>query len=350
MGLQLPAHLQGRTNRQIAVTSSAVVGAALPPHISIRGNTFTLVDAAGNEYNAGPVLDVVIADSSGKPPPKRYYKDKWTPDSNEPPTCWSSDGVTPDRSVPTPQSPTCGSCQLNARGSKISEISGAAIKACRDEIWLAILLPQYPTMLFQLVITPGSFQNWGLFTKYFEHGVDISDVITRIGFQPQVSGVLTFEISGYAQNNPQYISNAILNVLQAAWNENKTDVLTGRGGLALESPQAQPQIEHQQPTPFVPTAALPAATPSFVPQGQPLAVTMPLMQTAPATATTASPSRRRRNTQAPASQPNGPQQAPFMPQNIQAPTPQNPAPFGIQQGAQPNLDLQNTLDNLFGKK
>lgn len=345
MTLQLPTYLQGRTSRQIATTSSAVIGPTLPPHISIGGSTFTLIDAAGNEYNAGSVLDVVIADSSGKPAPKRYYKKKWTADSNDPPDCWSSDGITPSRDVATPQARTCDECQLNKRGSKISEISGAAIKACRDEIWLAVLLPQYPTMLFQLVITPGSFQNWGLFTKYFEHGVDISDVITRIGFQSGISGVLTFEISGYAQNNTQYISNDILTVLQNAWTENKTAVLTGRSDVttALHAPAAQPQIEQvQQPVPFVPAPA--ALLAAFAPPMNP-----PVASQTPMATPAASPSsgRRKRNT---AAQPQpAPQQAPFM---SQVPgQPNGPVPtFGITPGVSANPELTNTLEGLFGKK
>ena len=340
MTLQLPAHLQGRQGRNIAATSSAVIGAALPPHISIGGSTFTLVDAAGNEYNAGPVLEVVVADSSGQPPPKRYYSKKWTADSNEPPTCWSSDGITPSRSIATPQARTCAECALNARGSKTSELSGVAIKACRDEIWLAILLPQYPTMLFQLVITPGSFKNWGLFTNYFKGGVDISDVITRMSFQPGINGVLAFEISGFAQNNPQYISNDILNALENAWAEKKTDILIGHSSEnLLPAPAQSPQIEHQ-PQPFTPMAT---------PQAQP-AFQQPAPQPQPA-------GRRRRNTAdaapsvSPASSGQGqPQAAPFMPQQP-APQPNGPMlGFGMANAPAPNAEISATLEGLFGKR
>ena len=339
MVLQLPTHLQGRQNRNIAATSSAVIGPALPPHISIGSNTFTLVDAAGNEYHAGSVIEVVVADSSGNPPPKRYYKDKWTPNTGDPPLCWSADGITPSRSVATPQARTCAECPMNARGSKISELSGAAIKACRDEIWLAVLLPQYPTMLFQLVITPGSFKNWGLFTGYFKGGVDISDVITRIAFQSQVNGVLTFEISGFAQNNPQYITNDLLNVLEDAWAEKKTDALIGRAAENLLPAQIEhsvsPASSGQQSAPFVPATSV-----SPAPSGQ---VVQP-------PANTASPSRRRRNTAEAAPQAQ-PMQAPFMPQQPVSQAPNaSAAAFGMAQGAAPDPTLQNTLDNLFGKK
>ena len=140
----------------------------MPPHISIQGNSFTLIDAAGNEQNEGGVIEVCIADVSDVTC-KRYYGDKkWTPDSKDPPVCWSSNGLGPSRDATTPQNSICATCPKNERGSAISAVSGAAIKACRDEKWLALILPKYPTMIFQLVLTPGSFKNWRDFLKPFE--------------------------------------------------------------------------------------------------------------------------------------------------------------------------------------
>lgn len=373
MTLQLPAHLANRQSHNIAEKAVVGLGAAIPPHISIRGNTFTAVDAAGNEAPIGALLDIVVVDSAEQPA-KRYYKNKWTPDSNEPPTCWSSNGVVPDAAATERQARTCAECAQNERGSAVSAMSGVAIKACRDEKWLAVLLPQWPQMLFQLVVTPGSFKNWQSFAKNFGNGVDISDVITRVSFQPQVNGVLVFEILGYAQNNPQYITQDILGVLEAAWAENKTDALVGRSEqVALPAPiqtqtvlpaVGQP-LPQQQPAPFVPAAAPAAAQPSqtqvapaqFAGVSQPEAAQQP---------------RRRRRTAAEMAQANTPQTgfaspaaqqpAPFAPQAQPAPfmpsmapaqpaAPQgNGAQFGIQPGAAPNPELAQMLQGVFGKK
>ena len=375
MTLQLPAHLANRQSRNIAEKASAGLGVAMPPHVSIRGNTFTLVDAGGNEapFPVGTPLDMVVVDSA-KLPAKRFYKNKWTPDSNEPPTCWSSNGITPDTSATEKQSPTCAACPQNARGSAVSAISGVAIKACRDEKWLAILLPQYPTMLFQLVVTPGSFKNWQAYTKNFggSSGVDVSDVITRVTFQPQVNGVLQFEILGYAQNNPQYIDGNILAVLEKAWAEKSTDVLVGRtepAGLpAIPAPLGpapapafnpmQQPAQVQPPVPFVPTPAPVAATPGMSATPAPTVAT-----TSPSEA---APRRRRRtaaemaaaNGAAPAAQPApfqpapAPAQAPFMPAAAPAPAAPagNGAQFGIQPGAAPQSDMRTMLSKVFPQK
>lgn len=381
MTLQLPAHLANRQSHNIAEKAVVGLGTAIPPHISIRGNTFTAVDAAGNEAPIGALLDIVVVDSAEQPA-KRYYKNKWTPDSNEPPTCWSSNGIVPNAAATERQARTCVECAQNERGSAVSAMSGVAIKACRDEKWLAVLLPQWPQMLFQLVVTPGSFKNWQGFAKNFGNGVDISDVITRVSFQPQVNGVLVFEILGYAQNNPQYITQDILIVLEAAWAENKTDALVGRSGQpALPAPERQPQnyvvAEGPNPVPFSPTVQpVPAAVTGFV-----LAPVNTSVPTATATSTAEQPTqRRRRRTAAEMAQANAPtpqgqtgfasapaqQPAPFAPQAQPAPfmpatapaqpaaapaAPQgNGAQFGIQSGAAPNSDITAMLQGVFGKK
>lgn len=373
MSLQLPAHLQGRTSHNVAEKAAIGIGSSLPPHISIRGNTFTLVDAAGQEAGVGAALDIVIADSSEQPQ-KRYYDQKWTPQSNDPPLCFSTNGITPSREAVQQQSRTCAECKWNERGSAISAISGAAIKACRDEKWLAVLLPAYPTMMFQLVITPGSFKNWQAFTKNFGSGVDITDVITRVTFQPQVNGVLVFEILGYAQNNTQYISNDILKVLEVAWAEKKTDLLVGRSDapIMLVAPVVQQGGPYASDTISVQTGG-PGATATVAFQPTAFAPAQTAGGTQPATPEQPQQQRRRRRTaaemQAAQGQPGAgaagvgqqPQQmqAPFVATASQAqPAAFQPAPasqgngasFGMQAGAAPNPELAKTLEGLFGKK
>lgn len=369
MTLQLPAHLANRQAHNIAEKAAIGLGATLPPHISIQGNTFTLIDAGGNEAPIGPVLDIVVADSSEQPAKRFYPPDKpWTKDSKDPPTCQSANGIVPDASSPIKQARTCAECKWNERGSAISKMSGVAIKACRDEKWLAVLLPQYPAMLFQLVITPGSFKNWQAFTKNFGNGVDISDVITRATFQSGDNGVMVFEILGYAQNNPQYISNDILQVLERAWTEKATDILVGRSDqpLALAAPQAAVPVQEQQP----PANFIAAPSAGF----QPSTATPQFQTSAGPAAPVVEQPRRRRRTAAemaaangqPPTQPAWQQPVPFMPQGQPAPAqpmapfvpaqqappaPQgNGAQFGIAAGAAPNADLTKMLEGVFGKK
>ncbi len=406
---QLPAHLQGRQSRHLAETAAQGLGGALPPHISIRGNAFTLVDATGAEqpvqfqgpdgrlYNQ-PYLDICIVDLSDVMC-KQYYGGKdWTPDSNDPPVCWSANGVGPSRESSQPQCRTCAECPHNVRGSATSRISGVAIKACRDEKWLCVTLPGFgKDMLFQLKVTPGSFQNWKGYMEQFKGTpVDLDGVITRVEFQQGVNGVLLFAISPLGYTDPA--TTALIDRVLAA---KTSDIFVGRNDrpiqmLAAPAPQSQTHAPLPNQAQFVPlapaTTAVPQSMPQqgFVPQpgpavlaasSQPGGFSLPFGspslpttnnpggfsvpgQSAPAEQ--AQPARRRRRTQAeiaaagqqqPAQPQANPSVAPFPhpgaaqpvshPQPIAQP-PANPAPFGVGQAPAPNADLAAMLNSTFG--
>jgi hypothetical protein len=230
----LPAYLQNRQSQGVAARATAGMGGVLPPHISIAGNGYTLIDAAGNKMPLGPTMSACVVDISDHMN-KRYYENDWTPGSDEPPTCFSRNGVAPSRDSQTPQSPTCATCQWNVRGSDTSKLSGKPIKACRDEKDLAVLLPQFPNMLFQLTVPPGSFKNWSAFTTAFKSGgPDVSDVLISFGFQPQANGVMTFQATSY-------IDEATFAVREQALTAKATDVLVGRNDVPIALPaSAQP--------------------------------------------------------------------------------------------------------------
>lgn len=241
MVAQLPAHLQGRQVRNLTERASEGMGSTLPPHVSIQGNSFTFVDAAGNEMQPMLTFDAVIVDISDRLN-KRYYDKPFDPNAStyEPPRCWSANGITPSREVASPIHPTCEGCPANIRGSAVSKISGAAIKACRDEKWIAFIVPQLPQVIFQLVITPGSFTNWKAYTEQMRgHNIELSFALTRFSFQPKVNGVLLFEHIGW-------IDEPTLQVVEAANREGKTDALVGRSDPvrqpALAAPAAATQI------------------------------------------------------------------------------------------------------------
>lgn len=325
----LPAHLQNRQSRTVTERAASGLGGSMPPHISIQGNSFTLIDAAGNESNEGNTIDVCIADVSDVNC-KRYYGDKpWTPDSNDAPLCWSANGVGPSRDAPSPQNSICATCKHNERGSAISKISGASIKACRDEKWLALIPIKYPTMMFQLVLTPGSFKNWKTFLKPFEtHGVDISDTVTKMAFEPKVNGVIQFAAAQNPQGGVIWIDENTAKAREAALVAKATDLLVGRLDVPIQGQLSAPKQE---------VIAAPLEQPQTAFGGA------PVQEPAPQPA-----GRKKRNTAdaAPAGFGGAPAQAPFMP----AAQPNGGAPFGMAEGAAPNQALQSTLDNLFGKK
>lgn len=364
----LPAHLQNRQSKAVNERALAGIGASMPPHISIQGNSFTLIDAAGNEQNEGGVIEVCIADVSDVTC-KRYYGDKkWTPDSKDPPVCWSSNGLGPSRDSTTPQNSICATCPKNERGSAVSAISGASIKACRDEKWLALILPKYPTMIFQLVLTPGSFKNWRDFLKPFEtHGVDISDAVVRMQFEPKVNGVLQFAAATTPQGGAIWIDENVFKAREGALIGKATDGLVGRNDVpiaaALGAPvqQAAPQTAAEQGyasgsafgvSPTQQIAAQPAANPAF---GNPAAQAAAQEQPAPARRTRRTAAQIAADNAAEAEPVAAPQTAPFAPQPATAPFAANPAPaaaggFGMSPGAAPDPALTSTLNSLFGPK
>lgn len=353
---QLPAHLQNRQVKSLTERASEGMGGALPPHVSIQGNSFTFVDAAGNEFQPMLTFDAVIIDMADLMN-KRYYDKPFDPNAStyEPPRCWSANGIAPVREVASPIHPTCEGCPANVRGSAISKISGAAIKACRDEKWIAFIVPALPTVIFQLVITPGSFQNWKAYTETMKaNRAELSLAITRFSFQPKVNGVLLFEFVNW-------IDEPTLLAVEAANREGKTDALVGRSDPvrqpALAAPaqaqqpsqqvlppnQLQPVQPQQelippgQPTPFVPAAAAHPAPTASAPSLLPSAGSTSLSPTAsPAGgATLASPSeaapRRRRRTA---------EGAPVGPAFGQAAPAASQAPFGQPAQAAPAAVMQ----------
>jgi hypothetical protein len=348
MNTQLPAHLQNRVSKGLAQALSANLGVGSPPFVSIMGNRLSLIDSAGEEIpvgtydpKLGPFLDCVIIDALERTS-KIYYDKPFDPGASqyEPPACFSDNGVTPSRNAGKPQSSTCADCQWNAWGSKVSAISGKGVKACGDIQKIALLVPGYD-MPFLLRVPPNSRTNFrGYVNKFVGQPIDVCDVTTRVSFEPGVIGTLHFDAIGYI-DEAAFAQREKLSLAHA------TDALVGRTDLpreqALPAPVQAPQIEHsvspassgQQSAPFVPATSVSPASSG---------------QVAPQPATAASPSRRRRNTAEAAPQAQ-PMQAPFMPQQPVSQAPNaSAAAFGMAQGAAPDPTLQNTLDNLFGKK
>ena len=364
---QLPAYLQNRQTRKLVADATAGLGASLPAHISTEGTVFTLVDAAGTKQlvtfqgpdgkaYAQPFLDVCVVDINAATG-KRYYDQKYSPDASAPPTCWSANGDVPSNDSVQKQARTCAECKLNERGSAVSEFSGASIKACRDEKWLALAVPHTGMdTIFRFTLTPGSFKNWRAYVEQFKNGpIDISDVVTR------------FEWVGQSQPNTlkfsaqSYIDEKTAALAERALAAKATDALVGRdqavARIAGPAPQAalpQPSLEQQAAqggqaaSPLAPTAT--ASNVGFQSTSSAPASTViepPVQAASPSEAP--APGRRRRNAAAPAApaQQQAPLTAPFPtsppPANGAAPGPS----FGIQPGVTPDPALSATLAQFF---
>lgn len=350
--MQRPSYLQNAPDlSERAVTG---IGTPLPPHVSIRGNKFTLVDQAGNKKVLGDSMDFLVADIGDHVGKMYFANPDWTPDSDDPPDCWSTNGIGPSRDAINPQARTCAECPNNVRGSRISKMSGASIKACRDEVIIAIVHPQFPGMLFQFKITPGSFKNW---RKHVEEAKNVSPgdhvgtVLTRATFQEDVNGTVVFKAVNYPDE-------ATWTARSKALAGKVTDILVGR----LDKPRELPAPETARPLPApAGSPAQPAASeaPSS-PFGQP-AATPSSSPSAPSAQPEPEQQRRKRRTKAEIEADNAKQQntaptafgqasqsmAPFRPEA--APAANGSAPFGINPNPPgPSADIQASLDAAFG--
>lgn len=397
MQMQLPAHLANRAaGRGLTDRAAEGLGSSLPPHFSIQGNTFTPIDAAGNEGPSTAIVYGIVVDVSDHVN-KRYYDKPWDPNAStyEPPVCWSANGVGPSREATKPQNATCDGCPQNMRGSAVSKLSGAAIKACRDEKWLAVFVPQW-NMTLQLIITPGSFKNWKSYTEMLRgYGLDLSLVVTAFSFEPKVNGVLSFTCAD-PQGNLMWVPEQVLPALDVLVAERKTDMLVGRndaprqGALPPPAQQQVAQLTTIGAAGYVPPAATTGQPPGSMttvlpqqevlpPQGQvnpaapmtqPTTTGASFAGSAPA-GETAAPARQRRRRgaaadAAPAGQPafnaqpmpsagpapGGSNMAPPFPvQNAQQGAPvQQQAPqgaqFGMSPGTAPNPELVAMLNQM----
>lgn len=334
------------------------VGSGAGPYVSIEGNRFALVDAAGNHQPIQTLyIDLCIVDLNDHLS-KMYYDQPWDPNNPAPPACFSDNGLAPSTQASSPQSLTCAGCPKNVWGSKVSA-QGSEIKACRDEQKTAAIVPGMPNNIFRLTIPPNSLKPWrGYLAKFGSAGFDIQDVVTRVTFQAGVNGTLEF--------NPApspWLDDATLAVRDKALAAKASDIIVGR----LDRPRqgVMPALGLAAPLAPAGNVVEPAATHSAVdpawPSGTPTQQATPT-QPSSMPATTASPSdppqRRRRRTQAemaaqngqaPAPQQAQPQMAPFRPEASPASGGQAPGPaFGVGAGVAPNPELQAAINNIFG--
>lgn len=353
----LPAWLQGAPPSRVSDTLGQNLGTSSPPYLSIQGNRLTLVDSAGDSEPVTTVdpktgvvyLDCCIADV-GDHASKIYYDKPFDPgaQSFSPPPCWSDNGIAPSVNATLPQATSCTpdptgqhGCRWAVWGSKTSAISGKGVPACGKYQKLALLIPG-DDVLFLLRVPPNSLENLRAYNAKFRgQPVGPEGVLTRISFEPQGLGTLTFTAINYVDEDTWRRR-------QAALVQKATDALVGRGDQprptgALPAPAPAPapaqQTVAQQPLPnaLPPPAQVPAIAPSPAPEAQ--------------------PARRRRRTaaemqaaQVPASPvpvSTTPAVAPFRPTDPPAAPAQN---FGIAPGVAPNPEVQHAIDSFFGPR
>ena len=165
------------------------------PVLSIKGKVFR-ARISGTETpfidpnTRQPIayLDLVMVNASPTLA-KTFYQRGFTEGDMNPPDCWSLDSIRPDPSVANKVSPVCGTCPMNAFGSRMTD-AGKAAKACADARRVAVVMPhqigdQQP-MVLMLRVPQSSLKNLKAYAQLLErHGMEPAGVITRLAFDYQ---------------------------------------------------------------------------------------------------------------------------------------------------------------------
>jgi hypothetical protein len=136
----VPAFARGA---ELSETTKALLGGAGgvgTKRISIKGGVFRLV-AGGKEVTSieDRHLDVIIVKAAPKVA-RVFYAASYDKDAAAtPPSCWSNDGETPDKSIKEPQAKSCAQCAQNIAGSGQGQS-----RACRYQQRLAVVLANDP--------------------------------------------------------------------------------------------------------------------------------------------------------------------------------------------------------------
>jgi hypothetical protein len=184
---QLPAHIATMFGQTADDLTSGVGGGF--PSISIKGKVFhivrgderTMVTRPENPDEPASSIEVVIL-KANPGLSKVYYPTGYTEGSDEKPTCYSNDGITPANDAATPQAMKCAACTHNTWGSKISE-NGSKVKACSDSRRLAIAPVGQINDPMLLRVPAASLAPLAELGKSLaKRGVPYQAVITRVSF------------------------------------------------------------------------------------------------------------------------------------------------------------------------
>ena len=297
--MQLPAHLAGAN---FGVTTSLMEGMFTGGNrIGLKGSRFHLVVGGVEEgVITEPYLDVIILGAA--PAVSRvYYAGSYKNGENQPPTCYSADGIVPADDVKAKQADKCMTCPMNAKGSKI--VDGQQFKACGYFRRVVVMLAGdvEDRRVFKLDVKSQSLfgegnaneKNLNDYIKMIAtRGVDAGAVVTRLSFDLNSSvPKLLFKAVRYITEDEMYAvqdlvtSDEVTNLKQvsmATLDVSAEEPTSGdEAREEAPAPQAQRQPVQQRPQQTAQTTQRPAAqapAPAPAPQRQTVQKAAPAQQ------------------------------------------------------------------------
>jgi hypothetical protein len=281
---------------------------------------------------------------------KQYWLDGYNPDNNNPPDCFSMSGIAPEPGSPHKQNGNCATCPQNQWGSVITQ-AGKKAKACQDNRRIAIVPAGDPVnevyggpMLLR--VPPDSLRMLDQYCSKLDRlRVDISEVVTQLSFNPEVSHQqIQFQELGWITDpevwtlvQEQLDSDQVHRILEEGALEEAQDPASHP--TAPASPLVQTaRPGHLQVVP--PTPLAPAPPPPVQPVQAPPSAAQPAPQAKPRVSPFQQAATRAQAVQQPAQVKRAAPQPTPMPQ--QTPVPAQPA---VVQGAPP--DMESAIDNLL---
>lgn len=141
LGDKVPAFLARQDAAKLNQAAATGTGGPSVNKISIKGGKFRLI-VGGEEVKVlekNSITLALIRVNDGLH--KAYYSKKWTPGSDDPPDCYSNDGIKPAEDSQKKQANACAGCKHNEWGSYVNPDTGSKGRACSDSKKLAVLPP-----------------------------------------------------------------------------------------------------------------------------------------------------------------------------------------------------------------
>jgi len=192
-----PSIYQGRTSGlNSAAQANIPLGFAV---VTFRGKVWRLVYQGDEDIVRDPVrpdqpaqtIEAVIIGASAAVS-KIFYLKPYTEGSDQPPDCYSLDGIKPEPNVPAKQAALCARCPQNEWGSRMTDDNKRA-KRCADSKRLAIV----PALDLEnesyggpmlLRVPPTSLANLSLYAgNLARRGAPLEALVTRIGFSHELA-------------------------------------------------------------------------------------------------------------------------------------------------------------------
>ena len=261
---QLPVHLR-KSAEQVRALASELAGGVTSsfPIISYRGKVWRIrkggEEVSYIDQNGDPVPSIeVVMVKSNKLPSKLFYEKKYEEGSNEPPRCWSTNGVNPDHAVQNPINSVCATCDMNKWGSRITE-AGKKGRACSDTRRMVVAFTNElatkgaDAHMFLMRIPPASLNP---LKDYAEKalapaGVEYFAVATRIGFDTSAAHPkLTFRATRYLTEEEYEIVQGLRESDDVARILTEEPDFAGAGTTGTDEASARiPQKEVSAPAP-----------------------------------------------------------------------------------------------------